>query len=220
MAHTVLIIGAEPVHRDLLIHCLENRLGYQVICAANCQDAARYFYTDLSPRPDLILIDWQGEQSAATMENLKILAIHAPVVSLVKYGDYESAIKALGCGAKDFLTKPVAMERLSITFRNLLMLHEALREIERLRSESKQNIGLLPVPSQEYRMAYSLAQNFSLTDQDGNIRRIQEIEGEAIRFAMQFYHGRMTEVAKRLGIGRSTLYRKLSELSTRQHEEA
>ena len=33
-----------------------------------------------------------------------------------------------------------------------------------------------------------------------------------IRLAIGLYRGRMTEVARRLGIGRSTLYRKLSEL--------
>jgi len=33
-----------------------------------------------------------------------------------------------------------------------------------------------------------------------------------IRLAIGHYRGRMTEVARRLGIGRSTLYRKLSDL--------
>ena len=37
-------------------------------------------------------------------------------------------------------------------------------------------------------------------------------EAEIIRFALQFYRGRMSEVSRRLGIGRSTLYRKLKEL--------
>lgn len=32
-----------------------------------------------------------------------------------------------------------------------------------------------------------------------------------IRLALGRYRGRMTEVAKRLGIGRSTLYRKIRE---------
>ncbi|MBI5865362.1 MAG: helix-turn-helix domain-containing protein [Planctomycetes bacterium] len=32
-----------------------------------------------------------------------------------------------------------------------------------------------------------------------------------IRIAIEHYGGRMTEVARRLGIGRSTLYRKLKE---------
>jgi DNA-binding NtrC family response regulator len=47
---------------------------------------------------------------------------------------------------------------------------------------------------------------------DGNLRPLEEIEGDIIRLAISHYRGRMTEVARRLGIGRSTLYRKLNEL--------
>ncbi len=47
-----------------------------------------------------------------------------------------------------------------------------------------------------------------LTD-DGEMRPLEEIEGEIIRFAIAHYRGQMSEVARRLKIGRSTLYRKL-----------
>ena len=47
---------------------------------------------------------------------------------------------------------------------------------------------------------------------DGNLRQLEEIEADVIRLAIGHYRGRMTEVARRLGIGRSTLYRKLGEL--------
>ena len=36
-------------------------------------------------------------------------------------------------------------------------------------------------------------------------------EGEMIELAIRKYNGRMSEVARRLGIGRSTLYRKVRE---------
>ncbi|CTQ55111.1 Transcriptional regulatory protein ZraR [Roseibium album] len=48
-------------------------------------------------------------------------------------------------------------------------------------------------------------------DQDGHVRTIADMEEELIRTAINHYSGRMTEVAKRLGFGRSTLYRKLKE---------
>ena len=47
---------------------------------------------------------------------------------------------------------------------------------------------------------------------DGNLRALDAIEADVIRLAIGHYRGRMTEVARRLGIGRSTLYRKLTEL--------
>ncbi|RJT24935.1 sigma-54-dependent Fis family transcriptional regulator [Chakrabartia godavariana] len=47
---------------------------------------------------------------------------------------------------------------------------------------------------------------------DGHMRPLDDIEADIIRLAIGHYRGRMTEVARRLGIGRSTLYRKLAEL--------
>ena len=38
------------------------------------------------------------------------------------------------------------------------------------------------------------------------------IEEQVIRFAMEHYRSHMTEMARKLGIGRSTLYRKMKEL--------
>ncbi|MBX7541077.1 sigma-54-dependent transcriptional regulator [Qipengyuania sphaerica] len=51
-----------------------------------------------------------------------------------------------------------------------------------------------------------------LYEDDGNIRALEDIEADIIRLAIGHYRGKMTEVARRLGIGRSTLYRKLNEL--------
>ncbi len=45
----------------------------------------------------------------------------------------------------------------------------------------------------------------------GEIRPLEELEGEIIRFAISHYRGQMSEVARRLKIGRSTLYRKIDE---------
>jgi len=45
----------------------------------------------------------------------------------------------------------------------------------------------------------------------GEVRPLEEMEGEIIRFAISHYRGQMSEVARRLKIGRSTLYRKLDE---------
>lgn len=52
----------------------------------------------------------------------------------------------------------------------------------------------------------------SLYTPDGNLRALVDIEADVIRLAIGHYRGRMTEVARRLGIGRSTLYRKLADL--------
>ena len=48
-------------------------------------------------------------------------------------------------------------------------------------------------------------------DREGHLRTLVEIERDLIEFAIENYSGHMSEVARRLGIGRSTLYRKVRE---------
>jgi len=56
------------------------------------------------------------------------------------------------------------------------------------------------------------APGVTLYTSEGHLRPLEEIEADIIRLAIGHYRGRMTEVARRLGIGRSTLYRKLGDL--------
>jgi DNA-binding NtrC family response regulator len=51
----------------------------------------------------------------------------------------------------------------------------------------------------------------SLLSEGGDIRRLDHLEAETIRFALVHYRGQMSAVARKLGIGRSTLYRKMKE---------
>ncbi|HVX74740.1 MAG TPA: sigma-54 dependent transcriptional regulator [Bradyrhizobium sp.] len=51
----------------------------------------------------------------------------------------------------------------------------------------------------------------SMLTSAGDVRPLEEMESEIIRFAISHYRGQMSEVARRLKIGRSTLYRKLDE---------
>ncbi len=62
------------------------------------------------------------------------------------------------------------------------------------------------------RQAHQEGAGITLFEGDGHVRQLAEIEADVIRLAIGHYRGRMTEVARRLGIGRSTLYRKLAEL--------
>jgi DNA-binding NtrC family response regulator len=56
------------------------------------------------------------------------------------------------------------------------------------------------------------ADALALLDEQGDVRPLEEIEKEVIQFAIDHYRGQMSEVARRLRIGRSTLYRKLETL--------
>jgi DNA-binding NtrC family response regulator len=67
---------------------------------------------------------------------------------------------------------------------------------------SGNDIPIVPLPS---------AGMLTMLTPSGEVRPLEEMEAEIIRFAISHYRGQMSEVARRLKIGRSTLYRKLDE---------
>ncbi len=59
-----------------------------------------------------------------------------------------------------------------------------------------------------------------VAEETGEMKTMEGLEAEIIRFALQYYRGRMSEVSRRLGIGRSTLYRKLKDLGLEDGDKA
>jgi len=60
----------------------------------------------------------------------------------------------------------------------------------------------------------------SVFDSEGHLRQLEQIERDLIELAIDHYSGHMSEVARRLGIGRSTLYRKLREYGLEERAAA
>ena len=54
---------------------------------------------------------------------------------------------------------------------------------------------------------------------DGELRELEEVERDMIQLAIDRYEGHMSEVSRQLGIGRSTLYRKVREYDLKVREE-
>ena len=50
-----------------------------------------------------------------------------------------------------------------------------------------------------------------LLDENGDVQTLEKLEADTIRFALGHYRGQMSAMARKLGIGRSTLYRKMKE---------
>jgi DNA-binding NtrC family response regulator len=56
-----------------------------------------------------------------------------------------------------------------------------------------------------------------ILDDKGHLRTLEAVERDLIQHAIEVYAGHMSEVARRLGIGRSTLYRKVREQGLEEH---
>ena len=77
-----------------------------------------------------------------------------------------------------------------------------------------------PAPSRSTGSAVSdgMALGIPAVTDGGHIRKLEEIEADMIRLALHRYRGQMSEVARKLGIGRSTLYRKMRDLGLEDSE--
>jgi DNA-binding NtrC family response regulator len=73
--------------------------------------------------------------------------------------------------------------------------------IEGLGAPANDGVDLPPLPDTPIR----------ILDDRGHLRTLEEIERDLIQHAIEVYAGHMSEIARRLGIGRSTLYRKVRE---------
>ena len=71
--------------------------------------------------------------------------------------------------------------------------------------------SIQPEPFAETGASVQPAVHIEALDSEGEVRALADVEHEMIRLAILHYEGQMSEVARRLGIGRSTLYRKLKE---------
>ncbi len=57
------------------------------------------------------------------------------------------------------------------------------------------------------------SRKMALTCPKGEVRKLRDLEADMIHFALAHYDGHISKVARKLGIGRSTLYRKLNDLN-------
>ncbi|MBX3566856.1 MAG: sigma-54-dependent Fis family transcriptional regulator [Rhizobiaceae bacterium] len=75
------------------------------------------------------------------------------------------------------------------------------------RQDASPEIG----PEQGANVAQPSVGGVRALDEQGEIRSLADVELDMILLAIERYDGQMSEVARRLGIGRSTLYRKFKE---------
>jgi DNA-binding NtrC family response regulator len=142
----------------------------------------------------------QGDISALTRHflarigdqpGLRALSISDTALSLLSAYDWPGNVRQLQAV---LFRAAVFCDTETLTVESFPQLSELLGECDAVLDPMHEGVGIM------------------LYTPDGNLRPLEEIEADVIRLAIGHYRGRMTEVARRLGIGRSTLYRKLGDL--------
>lgn len=78
----------------------------------------------------------------------------------------------------------------------------------------------LPTPANDAGAPAAAGGPVAVFGEDGEMRSLEDVERDLLEFAIEHYDGHMSEISRRLGIGRSTLYRKVREygLTVRERE--
>ncbi len=136
---TILVVDDEKNTRDGLRTSLEE--DYEVYLAADAAGAQAVMETE---RVDLLLTDLRlGADSGMDLLASVLRQSHPPVcIMMTAYGTVDAAVEAMKCGAYDFVTKPVNIDRLDLLIKRALHGSAIERENVRLREQVEQRFGL------------------------------------------------------------------------------
>ena len=148
-------------------------------------------------RVDAVLLDMNfsaknldGSEGLSWLKYIKGSPNPPAVVMITAFGDINLAVNSLKEGAEDFVTKPWDNEEL---------IEKLLAAIEKKGQKQMRN--------EKVTQADQLMEKKESTRQ----MTLEELEEQHIREVMQECGNNMSEVAKRLGIGRQSLYYKLKK---------
>ncbi|HME90140.1 MAG TPA: response regulator, partial [Myxococcaceae bacterium] len=133
MAATVLIVDDEKNILLTLSQALQVA-GYRTELASSGQTALDL----VSAKPvDAVLMDVKmpDMDGLAATEKLAALRPGLPIIMMSGHATVETAVKATRLGARDFLEKPIARDRLLVALRNALQHQAAMEELTELRAQ-------------------------------------------------------------------------------------
>ena len=183
---------------------------------------------------DCVLLDLvlPGLDGMGVLGAMKARGHDLPVIAAVTSAGLDAAASAVRAGARDFVVKPVGGLRLQVAIENALAfaaltragrpsLPSSVRETSAPERDASVTQGPRPMVVRlvaeggcdlDADWEPASAGGVPLMDHSGHARPLLALEEDAIRAAVSLYGGRMSEVARRLGIGRSTLYRRMGAL--------
>lgn len=207
MLESLLVVDGDAAQCNVLEQVISEKLNYNVLSVPSGDEAVNLVISAYS-EVELMLLDMQFAQIDIlhTVRRIRQHRADLQIIILTEYGDHARAAEVIKAGANDFLVKPVSVERLRLSIASALRIQNLCRMVENLER-------LLVI-----RGDAGVCGDFSASTEmlplvhDGKVRKLSVLEEDIILFALKSCGGSMSKAARGLGIGRSTLYRKVSEM--------
>lgn len=133
--HKILVVDDETFVRDLLEEFLSKQ-GYDVSLAESGEKAV-----DIAGQSDfdvgLVDLKMPGIDGLETLNRLKDIHPHMPIIVMTGYPTIETSIKALRLGAYDYVVKPFKLNELKVAVEKALKERRLKVEIDLLRNKIK-----------------------------------------------------------------------------------
>ena len=216
----ILVVDDEIGIRELLSDILSDE-GYAVETAENAETARRRICAE---EFDLILLDiWMPDTDGVSL--LKELNVrhqlHCPVLMMSGHATIETAVEATKFGALGCLEKPISMQKLLDSVRHGILVRERIRSMARYRPDlpeertnSVEKSPSLPDPVREELPCFEVPGTGITINFSSTLKDVRETTERAyLKALMNYENNQMTRVAKRAGLERTHLYRKLKALN-------
>lgn len=128
----ILIVDDESSIRKTLRSLLSEE-GYKVSEVGDGKTALQFLNKET---PDIVLLDiWMpGMDGLEVLKEVKSLS-SCSVIMMSGHGTIETAVKATKLGASDFIEKPLSLDKLLLSIKNLIALHQLEEENKILRQK-------------------------------------------------------------------------------------
>jgi DNA-binding NtrC family response regulator len=132
-----MIVDDEKAIRWSLGEALKNA-GYETREAENGKEALKTFSIDPA---DLVILDLKlpDLNGLKVLRKLKKIDEKIPIIMMTAYGQIETAVEAIRCGAYDFILKPFQLQKMMITIKNAFEKSKLKDELNGIKEKNRES---------------------------------------------------------------------------------